>query len=177
MMMKSAVIDRRYRNKGTAATAMEQPPRLQRLDRLYIRQPIYFVTACTHARQPLLADAATHDAVLAFARAAYERGVAVGRYVLMPDHLHLFASFAPDALMLSDWMKSLKNALSKHWRQQGHPAPHWQKGFFDHVIRSEESYSEKCAYVMENPVRKNLVTRAEEWPYAGEVHVLRPDKE
>ncbi len=156
---------------------MEQPPRLRRLDQLYVRAPIYFVTACTHERQPLLANAATHDAFLQFTRGAYEHGVALGRYVLMPDHLHLFASFAPDALALSDWMKSLKNALSKHWREQGHRAPHWQKGFFDHVIRSEESYSEKWAYVLENPMRKQLAVRAEDWPYAGEVHVLRPEKE
>jgi REP element-mobilizing transposase RayT len=152
---------------------MEHSPRLHRLDRLYIRAPIYFVTACTHERQPLLANAEAHAAFLTFARAAYGRGVAVGRYVLMPDHLHLFVRFAPDALALSDWMKSLKNFLSKLCREQGKAAPHWQKGFFDHIIRSEESYSEKWAYVMENPVRKKLVARAEDWPYAGEVHVLR----
>ncbi len=150
--------------------------RLHRLSHLSIRQPIYFVTACTEARQPLLANAGAHDVFLAFARAAYEHGVVVGRYVLMPDHLHLFASFASDALPLSDWMKSLKNSLSKHWRGLGVAAPHWQKGFFDHVIRSEESYSEKWRYVTENPVRKKLVTRAEDWPYAGEMHVLRPEE-
>jgi len=152
---------------------MEHSPRLRRLDRLYIREPIYFVTANTHDHQRLLDNCAAHDAFLAFARLAHERGVAVGRYVLMPDHLHLFARFAPDALSLSDWMKSLKNFLSKLWREQGQPARHWQKGFFDHIIRSEESYAEKWRYVAENPVRKNLVARPEDWPYAGEVHVLR----
>ncbi|MBI5687456.1 MAG: transposase [Verrucomicrobia bacterium] len=176
---------------------MEQPPRLHRLSHLCIRQPIYFLTACTHERQTLLANIATHDAFLQFARAAYERGVAVGRYVLMPDHLHVFASFAPDALALSEWMKALKGTLAKLWREQPcsgglrppvlddnkfggrrpplQAGPYWQKGFFDHVIRSEESYSEKWRYVMESPVRKKLVTRAEDWPYAGEMHILRPE--
>jgi len=29
-------------------------------------------------------------------------------------------------------------------------APHWQKGFFDHVLRSGDSYSQKWDYVREN---------------------------
>ena len=40
--------------------------------------------------------------------------------------------------------------------------PHWQKGFFDHVIRSEESYEQKWVYVRDNPVRAGLVRSAED---------------
>jgi hypothetical protein len=28
-------------------------------------------------------------------------------------------------------------------------SPHWQKGFFDHILRSGDSYSEKRNYVRE----------------------------
>ena len=115
-------------------------------------------------------------------------------FVLMPDHLHLFVvlgtayesavneSRSKDETvaavydrrnpLLSEWTKSLKNALSKTLRQMNVPAPHWQKDFFDHVMRSEESYSEKWLYVAENPVRKNLVTRAEDWRFQGEIYPL-----
>ena len=74
---------------------------------------------------------------------------------------------------LSEWMKSLKNSLSKTLRGLNTPAPHWQKGFFDHVMRSEESYSQKWLYVAENPVRKHLVARPEDWPYQGEIYPLQ----
>jgi len=47
--------------------------------------------------------------------------------------------------------------------------PHWQKGFFDHLLRSEESHAEKWQYVRENPVRAGLCLTAEEWPYAGQI--------
>ncbi len=70
------------------------------------------------------------------------------------------------------WMKSLKNTLSKHWREHGIEAPHWQKGFFDHLIRSGESHAEKWKYVRVNPVRAGLVAQAEDWPYAG---AIQPD--
>ncbi len=67
-------------------------------------------------------------------------------------------------------MKSLKNTLSKTLRENGHHAPHWQKGFFDHVVRSEDSYEGSWQYVRENPVRKGLVEKAEDWPYQGELN-------
>ena len=50
--------------------------------------------------------------------------------------------------------------------------PLWQREFFDHVLRASESYSEKWNYVFENPVRAGLVTRADDWPYAGEIEML-----
>ena len=49
----------------------------------------------------------------------------------------------------------------------------WQTGFFDHVLRSGESYGEKWEYVRMNPVRAGLAARPEDWPYAGEIEVLR----
>jgi len=35
-------------------------------------------------------------------------------------------------------------------------------GFFDHILRNDESYSEKWEYVRENPVRAGLVQRAQD---------------
>ncbi|MEI7535546.1 MAG: hypothetical protein WCK57_14360, partial [Verrucomicrobiae bacterium] len=136
-----------------------------------------------------------------FCEAGLTRGVFVGKYVLMPDHLHLFVAFGEEyeaafiehrrsqsaatsgkpvaavcdrrLSLLSEWMKSLKNSLSKTLRVMNVPAPHWQKGFFDHVMRSEESYSEKWLYVAENPQRKKLAARLEDWPYQGEIYPLQ----
>jgi REP element-mobilizing transposase RayT len=45
----------------------------------------------------------------------------------------------------------------------------WQRRFFDHVLRNDESYAQKWNYVRENPVRAGLVAKAEDWPYAGEI--------
>ena len=48
----------------------------------------------------------------------------------------------------------------------------WQEEFFDHVLRSSESYSQKWDYVKENPVRAGLVSGSDEWPWQGEVESL-----
>jgi hypothetical protein len=52
-------------------------------------------------------------------------------------------------------------------------SPLWQPEFFDHIIRSADSYSEKWAYVQANPVRAGLVTTSEAWPYSGEITCLK----
>jgi putative transposase len=69
-------------------------------------------------------------------------------------------------------MKSLKNTLSKSLRNRKISPPHWQKTFFDHVLRNSESYADKWEYVSENPVRAGLVQRAEDWPFQGEIFLL-----
>jgi putative transposase len=143
--------------------------RLTRLDWSYTEAPVYFITTCTEKRRRLLDNDGAHDVFREFCEDARERGELVGRYVLMPDQLHLFVRIPPGEMGLSMWMKTLKNTMSKHWRGQEIEAPHWQKGFFDHLIRSDESHAEKWRYVRENRVRAGLVTRAEDWPYAGQI--------
>lgn len=143
--------------------------RLTRLPMLFSENPVYFITACTENRRSLLNNSEAHDIFRRFCLAAQDRGALVGRYVLMPDHLHLFVCIPPGEMGLSMWMKSLKNTLSKHWRSQNIDAPHWQKGFFDHLIRSEESHAEKWSYISENPVRAGFVSKAGDWPYSGNI--------
>jgi len=87
----------------------------------------------------------------------------------MPDHFHFLVK-GDASFMLSRWMGGLKRAiavaLSCHSREL------WQPGFFDHVLRSDESYDEKWNYVRENPARARLIRDVSEWPYQGEIVVI-----
>jgi putative transposase len=82
--------------------------RLRRLEWVYERTPIYFVTACTNQRRAILADPHVHNELLAFGRTGPERGAWLGSYVLMPDHIHAFVALDDEQITLADWMKSLK---------------------------------------------------------------------
>lgn len=146
--------------------------RLLRLEDVLERVPIYFVTACTHERRAILACDIVHEALKFFAESGPEYGAWVGAYVLIPDHLHLFVALDESKVSLSKWMKSLKGALSEALRTNGYSSPYWQKGFFDHLLRSGESYSAKWDYVRANPVRAGLVSNADDWPYQGQVFDL-----
>jgi REP element-mobilizing transposase RayT len=132
--------------------------------------PLIFLTVCMKDRKKILANHAAHQLLLnAWARADQWR---VGRYVLMPDHLHLFCSPARHpAMPLRAWMQYWKTLVSRSWPQPDqHPI--WQQDAWDTQLRSGEGYSEKWEYVRANPVRAGLVADPDAWPYQGEMNVL-----
>lgn len=143
-----------------------RPPRIELFSSV---RPFYFLTFNTHQRKEILANTTVFHAFLDFAdRAHKEHSIAVGRFVIMPDHVHLFVVLPPDGPRLEAWVKALKSVLGKSLLQIGITKPHWQEGFFDHVLRSPESYSKKWEYVRHNPVRAGLVETSEDWPWQGE---------
>jgi REP element-mobilizing transposase RayT len=98
-----------------------RPPRLTYLfDNV---RPFYFITFNTYKRQRLLARDEIHDTFCIFATKAREHDVAVGRYVIMPDHVHLFAAF-PHDIALPTWVQSLRNIIGKKLLQLEIHKPH-----------------------------------------------------
>ena len=145
----------------------EVPPRLDFIFQKY-DPPLYFVTFNTHRRKRLLTNSRVLLHFKEFARAGGESGISVGRFVIMPDHIHLFVS-NNSVRDLSQWVRLSKRHLSQTIATS---PPHWQKGFFDHVIRNSESYDEKWNYVYLNPVRAGLVREPDDWPWQGELEML-----
>ena len=93
----------------------------------------------------------------------------VGRYVLMPDHLHLFcapSSYPPTPLPA--WIAYWKRLVTFE-----HGGSFWQKNFWDTQLRHGDSYATKWDYVRHNPVRAAVADKPEDWPYQGEVNLLR----
>lgn len=135
------------------------------------RSIIIFLTICTKRRRPLLAsDQAAKLIVDAWTSAGFWR---VGRYVILPDHIHLFCApntFPPEPL--KNWIAFWKNHVTREWPNRDQ-VPIWQSAYWDRQLRREESYAEKWAYVENNPVRHGYVRGAEEWPYRGELNVLQ----
>lgn len=78
--------------------------------------------------------------------------------VVMPDHVHLLLSFPPE--------KAFTETI-RQWKRwtRSHLEIVWQRYFFDHRLRRDESYFEKANYILENPVRAGLVQDWEEWPH------------
>jgi putative transposase len=163
-----------------------------RLDRIFQRYdlPLFFVTLCVARRRKVLANARAHTAFLDYAKRGLDHNVAVGRYVIMPDHIHLFVPGGHE-FDLGMWMRGLKRvvaaavvggrsgkdsaaetAAATTFSPVEKSQPLWQRGFFDHLIRSAKSYAQKWDYVRENPVRAGLVSAAEKWKYQGEIALI-----
>ena len=145
--------------------SLGKPPRLDHIFQKY-DPPVYFVTLCMSGRRNALANVAVHAAVTTYGREAERRGIAFGRYVIMPDHIHLFVA-GPFDFDLGVWVRGLKRVVAA--AVTGGREGLWQRGFFDHVIRHSESFEEKWQYVYDNPVRAGLVTCPTDWPYKGEI--------
>ena len=138
------------------------------------RSPLFFLTCCTRDREAVLADGTIAE-VLAdgWRDAVTVHGWMVGRYVVMPDHVHFFAApCGQKGKDLSRFVGSWKRWTRSEIRRVASPSFGWQREFFDHLMRKTESYAEKWEYVRANPVRAELVGRVDEWPYQGEIRVL-----
>jgi REP element-mobilizing transposase RayT len=131
---------------------------------------IVFLTVCSAERKPVFANACAHSVL----REAWGLATSwrVGRYVLMPDHIHLFCSPAEFPLRpINQWVAYWKSHAARHWPRQDE-APIWQRDFWDTQLRRSENYTDKWQYVLRNPVRKNLVETIEDWSFQGEMNVL-----
>jgi len=78
--------------------------------------------------------------------------------LLMPDHLHALIAIDGDS-SLSKIIGDFKRATSRFAGIQ------WQRNFFDHRLRHDESFEEKAAYIRNNPVRAGLAVNQDRWPY------------
>ena len=151
---------------------------IRRLDRVRVPDAVYFITTCVHRRQPILGASVAADILRQeWSEAMHRHGWLIGRYVIMPDHVHFFCAEQPGGGKVS-----LSRLLErwKEWTAKGLcrvldiSAPVWQAGFFDHILRSDESYAEKWNYVRENPVRAELVEQWADWPFQGWIDFDHP---
>ncbi len=131
---------------------------------------LVFVTVCTKHRRPLLANAAAHACLLDVWRQVGHW--MVGRYVILPDHVHLFCApgvWPPESL--TGWIGCWKNLAARSWPASVEK-PLWQRDGWDTQLRQGESYGAKWDYVRTNPVRHGLVDDPDEWPHQGEMNIL-----
>ncbi|MBP3388580.1 MAG: transposase [Clostridia bacterium] len=129
----------------------------------------YFITVCTDKRRNLFwknvgaSIARPQDVQLSDLGAVVEvavkeiprryLAVSVDHYTIMPNHVHLLLRIDTDgsgrpmvAPTISVIMQQFKGIVTK---KVGIPI--WQKGFYDHVIRSEQDYLDVWNYIEGNP--------------------------
>ena len=133
----------------------------------YSQAGAYFITICTQNRQKLFWQNVgaiidrPEDVRLSeignIVREAvanipvYYPSICMDTYAIMPDHVHLLLQIDGRSLTaptISRVVQQFKGAVTK---QAGHPV--WQKGFYDHVVRSEQDHREIWAYIEGNPMK------------------------
>ena len=132
---------------------------------------VVFDTVCTKHKSKWLADEDVHSKLV---KVWIEADAwLVGRYVIMPDHIHFFAWATDAEINYENWVRFWKSQFT---RQHGAPECQWQPDHWDTRMRCESHYEEKWNYVRQNPVRAKLAKNTDGWPYQGEVFELGWEK-
>jgi putative transposase len=127
----------------------------------------YFLTFCTHNRQPYFRDA-VHVAlvVVHFLRAAIDMKFAVLAYCFMPDHLHTVVEGRSADAELKMFVARAKQYSGFYFKKQVGMRL-WQRYGHEHVIRDDEPTRKIVRYVLENPLRAGLAQRVADYPFIG----------
>jgi putative transposase len=120
----------------------------------------YFITVCcSQRRENQLCYEHVARTVFSTAAMYHKRQVwYLILLLLMPDHLHTLVSISGDR-SLARTIGNFKRATSKF------AGIEWQRNFFDHRLRSDESLEGKAIYIRQNPVRAGLVKNERNWQY------------
>ena len=145
------------------------------------------LTFSTYHRERVLGFAACAEAFLAtLAEATQEKEWHLWAYVVMPDHVHLLLT-PQDDQTIAEVLKRIKMpssfaiwtllekadpAMCERLRvinDRGRPERRiWQRGGgYDRSIYGDDVKTLAINYIHNNPGKKGLVERAEDWPYSS----------
>jgi len=133
----------------------------------YLGYQGYLVTLCAFRRQPLFSNPAWCQELLALLRAeCASRNFSVPAYCLMLDHLHFLAEGLHPSSDLLALLKSFKIKSSRKYASRESRIL-WQRGYYEHILRTTEDVDSVAWYIWLNPVRKQMVSRAQDYQFAG----------
>jgi REP element-mobilizing transposase RayT len=118
---------------------MAEPPRLSEITLPDEKSIIYFVTLWVKDRRKVLANARVFGAI----KTAIEQLRRWNRLaaVIMPDHAHFIVGPREQrGLSVGDFATGLKRLVR---RSLGSQSWEWQRGCFDHLLRSDENLESK----------------------------------
>ncbi len=138
-------------------------PRLRDFD--YVGTYAYFITILTKDRGTYLKEVeVVRSATDILLEEARSEKFSILAYCFMPDHLHLLVMGQDDRSNARKFV-SLFKQKSGHWFKKNYNENLWHVSYYDHILRREESIESVTLYILENPVRKGLVSDYREYPF------------
>jgi len=121
----------------------------------------YFVTACTQGRRRGLDARQQTDLLIGSAKASDALGdTTTIALCIMSDHFHWLFELG-QRLTLGRVVARMKAETRNHLAADGLA---WQRDFFEHRLRAEESAEDYGRYIFLNPYRAGLVAPNGSWP-------------
>jgi len=134
----------------------------------YVGLHRYFLTFCTHGRQPLFADPGVVLLVSTqILRAAAMHAFDVTAYCFMPDHVHLVVEGRQEGSDLRAFLARAKQYSGFEYARNARRKKLWQRYSFERVLRTNEATQMVVRYVLENPVRRGIVEHPQQYEFIG----------
>ncbi|MCP4269084.1 MAG: hypothetical protein GY777_26505 [Candidatus Brocadiaceae bacterium] len=138
---------------------------------------VYYITICTHNKRHYFTNVKVTKIIKDEIEFRMINEIKLFCYCIMPDHVHILLSLTDGYTKkgkdrsvgkgtLQNWVSAYKRYTSRITNQLFEIKPLWQKNFYDHIVRKEESLLKIAEYIVYNPVRKGIVTEWEEYPYS-----------
>jgi REP element-mobilizing transposase RayT len=83
----------------------------------------------------------------------------------MSDHVHVLLTPLAGTSVVR-FIQAVKSRTTHAYWAVGGDGKLWQRGFYDHVVRREESTSRTAEYILANPVRAGLAENALAYPFS-----------
>ena len=138
---------------------------MSRLRRIADRDRIFFITTNLAKRVAPLAPS-ERDIVVEILAAERTRGVFLFGYVVMANHVHLLVNPYRDGMIA--FMRHFKRQTTLELKSRGfRSGPIWQPRYFDFILRRARDFTDKIAYIHDNPVAAGIVTDAREYVWSS----------
>ena len=89
-------------------------------------------------------------------------------YSIMPNHVHLLFTHIENAPLIYEIMASIKRysavRINKILKKTG--TPFWQAESYDHIVRNTKEFDNIVAYILNNPIKADLVDNWEDWKFS-----------
>ncbi len=133
----------------------------------YVGTKARFVTICCDRRSPYLENPPTARRVLStLCECAAKRFFLLHAYSAMPDHLHFLAHGTQPTSNLFELVRVFKLRTAYDFKKESNRRL-WEMSFYDHILRKGDEIEGVACYIWANPVRKQLCTRPEDYPFSG----------
>jgi REP element-mobilizing transposase RayT len=148
----------------------------------YSQSGAYFVTVCVQNRQSVFGKVMNGKMILNdtgrmvegewLNTPAVRPYVDLDEFVVMPNHFHgiimirneptivgathRVAPTGPTAGSVGAMMAQFKSIATKRMRALGHSSFAWQRNYYEHIVRDEDSLNRIREYILTNPLRWDL---------------------
>lgn len=141
-------------------------PRLKGFD--YSQPFAYFITICAKDKGKIFCnDVLNNDIIDCLKEEKVKAGVKIFAFCLMPDHFHMLISPGDSGVNISGFIGSFKSKATRIGWKYGIKKKMWQGRFYEHVVRPNEPLNGVCEYILNNPVRKNLIANWKDYKFCG----------